>query len=67
MSKDKLPPPPGKSKTDFKLVNIKISIKYQDGKTYLNECEINQMPAILYANLLQSISKTIEDFYKDKT
>ena len=62
-----LPAPPEKPKQDFELINIKLSIRYQNGDVFIQEHETNKMPALLYVNLLQSISKTIEDYYKDKT
>lgn len=64
-----LPPPPPHNgpKQDFKLVNIKASLKYQNGEVFMQEYETNIMPALLNVKLLQAITKTIEDFYKDKT
>lgn len=64
-----LPPPPphNEPKQDFELVNIKASLKYQNGEVFMQEYETNRMPALLNIKLLQVISKTIEDFYKDKT
>lgn len=67
MKRNELPPPPGKPKQDFELVNIKASLKYQNGEVFMQEYETNRMPALLNIKLLQVISKTIEDFYKDKT
>lgn len=64
-----LPPPPphNEPKQDFELVNIKASLKYQNGEVFMQEYETNRMPALLNVKLLQAITKTIEDFYKDKT
>lgn len=64
-----LPPPPPleESKQAFELVNIKASLKYQNGEVFMQEYETNRMPALLNVKLLQAITKTIEDFYKDKT
>lgn len=64
--KDK-PAPPEKPKQDFEIVNIKASLKYQNGEVFMQEYETNRMPALLNVKLLQAITKTIEDFYKDKT
>lgn len=62
-----LPPPLEESKQAFELVNIKASLKYQNGEVFMQEYETNRMPALLNVKLLQAITKTIEDFYKDKT
>ena len=61
------PPPPEKPKQDFEPVNIKASLKYQNGEVFMQEYETNRMLALLNIKLLQAITKTIEDFYKDKT
>lgn len=67
MKRIEIPAPPEKPKSDFELVNIKASLKYQNGEVFMQEYETNRMPALLNIKLLQVISKTIEDFYKDKT
>lgn len=67
MKRNELPAPQEKPKQDFELVNIKASLKYQNGEVFMQEYETNRMPALLNIKLLQVISKTIEDFYKDKT
>lgn len=67
MKRIEIPAPPEKPKQDFELVNIKASLKYQNGEVFMQEYETNRMPALLNIKLLQVISKTIEDFYKDKT
>lgn len=67
MKRNELPAPSEKANKDFELVNIKASLKYQNGEVFMQEYETNRMPALLNIKLLQVISKTIEDFYKDKT